>query len=161
MIQKFIVFFFVYIIQKKQCRSHEFASRMSLTAPALSILDDVNPRGPSPADVMQALTSKTAHDAFNLERLETLGDSFLKYAATLYLYEAFPKYNEGHLTTIKGRTIGNRNLYYCGKAKNIPGRMKLDDFVPNSNFIPPAFSVLRPIQELLRENEVGYDLCYS
>jgi len=34
--------------------------------------------GPSPAMVLQALTMSNASDGINLERLETVGDSFLK-----------------------------------------------------------------------------------
>ncbi len=34
--------------------------------------------GPSPSSILQALTMSNASDGFNLERLETVGDSFLK-----------------------------------------------------------------------------------
>ena len=39
---------------------------------------DVSKEGPSPAMVLQALTMSNASDGINLERLETVGDSFLK-----------------------------------------------------------------------------------
>ena len=39
---------------------------------------DVNKEGPSPAMILQALTMSNASDGINLERLETVGDSFLK-----------------------------------------------------------------------------------
>lgn len=93
-------------------------------------------------------------DAFHLERLETLGDSYLKFITSLFLYTMFPKYAEGSLTMLKGKIIGNRNLYYCGAAKNIPGRMKVDDFIPLSNFIVPAYTVFRKLQELLLDAKV-------
>jgi hypothetical protein len=34
--------------------------------------------GPSPSMILQALTMSNASDGINLERLETVGDSFLK-----------------------------------------------------------------------------------
>ena len=35
--------------------------------------------GPSPSLILQAITMSNASDGINLERLETVGDSFLKY----------------------------------------------------------------------------------
>lgn len=100
------------------------------------------------------MTSKLGHDAFDLERLETLGDSYLKFITSLFLYNTFPDYNEGPLTALKGKILGNRNLYYCGTNKHIPGRMKVDDFIPFSNFIAPAYTAFRPLQKILLEMEV-------
>lgn len=39
---------------------------------------DVKGLGPSPSMILQALTMSNASDGINLERLETVGDSFLK-----------------------------------------------------------------------------------
>lgn len=98
---------------------------------------------------------------FNLERLETLGDSFLKFVISLFLYHEFPNFSESQLTTLKGKIIGNRNLYYCGEKKGIPGRIKNDAFVPTSNFIPPAFTVLRALQEILLNESVAPNVLYE
>ncbi|XP_076178399.1 endoribonuclease Dcr-2 isoform X3 [Ptiloglossa arizonensis] len=125
----------------------------------LSLKDSCN--GPSPVQIMYALTTKLGHDVFNLERLETLGDSYLKFITTVFLYDNFPHYNEGRLTTLKGKMIGNRNLYYCGNNKHIPGSMKVDDFIPFSNFIAPAYTTFRPFQELLLAAEVSPNVLYE
>lgn len=98
---------------------------------------------------------------FNLERLETLGDSYLKFIVSLFLYDKFSMFGEGHLTSLKGKIIGNRNLYYCGNKKGIPGRIKNDAFVPTSNFIPPAFTVLRPLQNILLSESVVPNVLYE
>lgn len=98
---------------------------------------------------------------FNLERLETLGDSFLKFIISLFLYYKFPNFSEGQLTSLKGKIIGNRNLYYCGEKKGIPGRIKNDAFVPTSNFIPPAFTVLRALQKVLLDESVAPNVLYE
>lgn len=98
---------------------------------------------------------------FDLERLETLGDSYLKFATSLYLFNTFPRFNEGHLTAMKGKIIGNRNLYYCGAKRNIPGRIKNDAFVPTSNFIAPTYTVPRPLQVQLLEDSVAPNVLYE
>lgn len=70
-------------------------------------------------------------------------------------------FSEGQLTALKGKIIGNRNLYYCGNKKGIPGRIKNDAFVPMSNFIPPAFTVLRPLQKILLKEAVAPNVLYE
>jgi len=57
--------------------------------------------GPSPCDVIQALTMSNANDFFNLERLETIGDSFLKFAISIYLYCMYPGIHEGKLSYLR------------------------------------------------------------
>lgn len=52
--------------------------------------------GPSPSIILQALTMSNANDGINLERLETIGDSFLKYAITTYLYCTYEDVHEGN-----------------------------------------------------------------
>ncbi|CAK9806078.1 Endoribonuclease Dicer [Anthophora quadrimaculata] len=138
-----------------------FISRSSVSVPSLQILSLENSHGPDPVQIMHALTTKMAHDAFNLERLEFLGDAYLKFIVSLFLYSQFPQYNEGHLTTLKGQLIGNRNLCYCGIAKKIPGRMKVDDFVPFSNFVAPAYTVFRQLQEVLLDTKVSPNVLYE
>lgn len=56
---------------------------------------------------------------FNYERMETYGDSFLKFATSLVLFDAFELENEGVLTELKMKIVGNRNLCYVGKNLNI------------------------------------------
>jgi len=56
---------------------------------------------------------------FNYERMETYGDSFLKFAVSLVLFDAFPSDNEGVLTELKMKLVGNRNLLYAGRNLNI------------------------------------------
>lgn len=138
-----------------------FLNKSSIPVPPLQILMLKNSCGPDPVQVMYALTTKLGNDAFNLERLETLGDSYLKFIISLFLYNQFPKYGEGSLTMIKGKIIGNRNLYYCGIKKKIPGRMKVDSFIPLSNFIAPAYTVFRQLQNILLEAEVSPTVLYE
>lgn len=43
-------------------------------------------RLPSAQGILTAVTTARAHDLFDCERLETMGDAVLKYLASLYLY---------------------------------------------------------------------------
>jgi len=70
-------------------------------------------------------------------------------------------FSEGQLTILKGKIIGNRNLYYCGENKDIPGRIKNDAFVAMSNFIAPAFTVLRPLQNIFVIESIAANVLYE
>ncbi|XP_036887568.1 endoribonuclease Dicer isoform X2 [Sturnira hondurensis] len=59
--------------------------------------------GPNPGLILQALTLSNASDGFNLERLEMLGDSFLKHAITTYLFCTYPDAHEGRLSYMRSK----------------------------------------------------------
>ena len=61
--------------------------------------------GPSPSVILQALTMTNANDGIDLERLETLGDSFLKYAITTYLYCTYDNIHEGKLSHLRSKQV--------------------------------------------------------
>ncbi|CAB3254713.1 unnamed protein product [Arctia plantaginis] len=110
-------------------------------------------RGPELKDMLAALTTIKSHDSFHLERAETLGDAFLKFAAALFLFHKFPKKNEGQLTNIKGRLVSNRNLYYAGEKFNLGGRMKVEQFSPRKDFLLPGFFAPKEVEEFLLEKK--------
>jgi len=74
--------------------------------------------GPSPCDVIQALTMSNANDFFNLERLETIGDSFLKFAISIYLYCMYPGIHEGKLSYLRSIQVN-----YCFMVLHIQGQL--------------------------------------
>jgi endoribonuclease Dicer len=49
-----------------------------------------------------------------MERLELLGDSVLKYAASCHLFLKFPDKDEGELTSSRTDIISNAALYGLG-----------------------------------------------
>ncbi|XP_077992696.1 endoribonuclease Dicer-like [Glandiceps talaboti] len=100
--------------------------------------------GPNPALLLQALTMSNASDGFNLERLEMLGDSFLKQAVTTYLYCTYPDLHEGKLSYMRSKQVSNLNLYRLGKKHNLPGRMVVSLFDPPVNWLPPGYVILPP-----------------
>ena len=50
-----------------------------------SLDDDYDSDGPTSCDIIQTLTMSNANDFFNLERLETVGDSFLKVVCSFLI----------------------------------------------------------------------------
>ncbi|KAG1681765.1 Endoribonuclease Dicer [Nymphon striatum] len=98
-------------------------------------------RGPSPSIILQALTMSNANDGINLERLETIGDSFLKYAVSVYLYCKHPNVHEGKLSYLRSRQVSNMNLYKLGKRKQLGQLMISAKFEPSDNWLPPCYSI--------------------
>lgn len=76
-----------------------------------------------PQVILQSLTTSKADAGFDLERLETLGDSFLKMATSIFLYFNHPYKNEGRLTSKRKKLISNTKLMQEAKKKGIPEAM--------------------------------------
>ncbi|KAL3280298.1 hypothetical protein HHI36_017788 [Cryptolaemus montrouzieri] len=108
-----------------------------------------NHPGPSPNILLQALTMSNANDGINLERLETIGDSFLKYAITNYLYSKYDNIHEGKLSHLRSKQVSNLNLYRLGKRKNLGEFMIATKFDPHDNWLPPCFYVPKELEEAL------------
>lgn len=103
--------------------------------------DELNCLGPGPSIILQALTMSNASDGINLERLETVGDSFLKYAVTAYLYCVYDKIHEGKLSHLRSKEISNYNLFRLGKAKSLAEIMIATKYEPIDNWLPPGFVI--------------------
>lgn len=97
--------------------------------------------GPTPSLLLTALTTRKAIDTFNMERLETLGDSFLKLTTSAYFYYKLPVLNEGYLSSLKVNQISNYNLYRLGKSKHLAEYIVAHQFQPSNSWLPPGFCV--------------------
>lgn len=98
-------------------------------------------RGPDNALLLQAVTPKGANDSINLERLETLGDSFLKLATSVYLFCERSQYDhEGKLSGARARRVGNLNLYLLARKRRIPRKIFSREFNPKQMWVPPCFA---------------------
>ncbi|CBY11646.1 unnamed protein product [Oikopleura dioica] len=92
--------------------------------------------------ILQTLTLSKSSDGFNLERLEMLGDCFLKYSVTVYLYCKYEHQHEGQLSFFRSKKVSNRNLFRLGVYNDIPGRMVAEQFMQNDtggNWLPPGY----------------------
>ena len=88
---------------------------------------------------MQALTTANASDGMNLERLETIGDSFLKYSCTVCLFHDYPDFHEGKLSFLRSKQVSNFTLYRLGKKAGLADILHASKFEPHDNWLPPGY----------------------
>ncbi|KAL3355451.1 hypothetical protein AABB24_019498 [Solanum stoloniferum] len=88
------------------------------------------------AKILEAITTKKCLEKFHLESLETLGDSFLKYAASIKLFKTYENHHEGLLTVKKTQIISNAALCKLGCARKIPGFIRNEPFDLKAWIIP-------------------------
>ncbi|KAJ2724912.1 Dicer-like protein 1 [Coemansia sp. Benny D115] len=66
--------------------------------------------------VRQAITASSSSTDVNYERLETLGDSVLKYIVTVMLFVTYPNDHEGLLALRRDKIVCNANLYSVARS---------------------------------------------
>ena len=108
------------------CHNLQITSSVKVDPRSNLSFDQPNPReyseyGPSPAYILEALTMARADDGFSMERLETIGDSFLKLATSIYVYgqSAARNFNEGFLSKMRSSRICNKHLFKLGSKVSI------------------------------------------
>ena len=103
--------------------------------------------GPSPSLVLEALTLTKSNDGFDMERLETIGDSLLKLVIGIYVYgqTASKHLDEGRLSHMRMQQINNKHLYKLGQQKNLGQLISGQSFDLILNFLPPGFQA--PVTE--------------
>lgn len=69
--------------------------------------------------ILEAITTERCTENFSLERLEVLGDAFLKFAVGRYLFLKHEALDEGQLTRKRSNIINNHNLLKLAKLKNL------------------------------------------
>lgn len=96
-------------------------------------------RGSGNVLLLQALTTKSANDSVDLERLESLGDSFLKFSTTVFLYADRTTAHEGKLSLARSRRVSNLNLFRLAKHQGVTDVIFSSAFNPQQMWIPPCF----------------------
>ncbi|TMW86618.1 hypothetical protein EJD97_021111 [Solanum chilense] len=97
--------------------------------------------------VLEAMTTKKCLEKFHLESLETLGDSFLKYASSIQLFKTYENHHEGLLTIKKNKIISNDALCRLGCARKIPGFIRNEPFDLKAWLIPGDNSQIHTLDE--------------
>lgn len=92
--------------------------------------------------VLEALTMKNCQECMSLETLETLGDAFLKYVASRYLFTTYNQKHEGQLTSKRKQIISNHALYKISCDRQIPGYIRNECFDVQQWIIPGQHLVL-------------------
>ncbi|KAF8931068.1 Dicer-like protein 1 [Dissophora ornata] len=92
---------------------------------------------------LEALTTSELAHAINYQRLELLGDTFLKFLTTLDLYTRHLFLDEGQLSMRRTAMVNNKKLYYHAR------RLRMDRFIialrnVNPHFFAPSTSSETP-----------------
>lgn len=114
-----------------------------------------NAIGPQLSQIYTSLCTAKSNGLVNLERLETLGDSFLKLISTLYILTKYPHFDEGKSTTLKSKLISNKNLFYLGRLQNLGGYILNTDLFPDQQWLPPSFTVPHRIKQKIIDREIS------
>ncbi|XP_022864745.1 endoribonuclease Dicer homolog 2-like [Olea europaea var. sylvestris] len=106
--------------------------------------------------VLEAITTKKCQEKLHLESLETLGDSFLKYAAGQHVFKIYKKEHEGLLSIKKEKIISNATLCKLGCDRKIPGFIRNEPFNPKTWIIPGDNSANHGLDEELLSSRKVY-----
>ncbi|XAR65808.1 Ribonuclease III [Bertholletia excelsa] len=99
--------------------------------------------------VLEAITTKKCLEKYHLESLETLGDSFLKYAASQQLFKTYQNHHEGLLSIKKEKIISNVALCKLGCDRKLPGFIRDEPFDPKTWTVPGDQSIVYRLDEEL------------
>ena len=86
--------------------------------------------------LLEALTAPSANTGYSYERLETLGDGFLKAGVGLYLYMSHPEKHEGQLSYTRHLIVSNAALYHRGASCRLPEYIYTRPIAPKAWRIP-------------------------
>ncbi|KAI5446796.1 hypothetical protein KIW84_014585, partial [Lathyrus oleraceus] len=111
-------------------------------------LDHCPQNGIETFKVLEAMTTKTCKETFHYESLETLGDSFLKYAVSQQLFYTYQNHHEGLLSVKREKIISNASLCKLGCGFRLPGFIRNEAFDPKTWIIPGAQSKKFTIEEI-------------
>lgn len=104
--------------------------------------------GPDCALLLQALTPRGANDILNLERLETLGDAFLKLVSAMSVLCSKEHSQTWGLTRARSKYVANLHLYTLAKKKGLTGKIQTG-FRPRETWLPPRLLPPQTAQEKL------------
>ncbi|KAJ1385905.1 Ribonuclease III domain [Sesbania bispinosa] len=105
--------------------------------------------------VLEALTTEKCQERFSLERLEVLGDAFLKFAVARHFFLMHDNLHEGDLTRRRSNVVNNSNLF------KLAIRRKLQVYICDQAFDPLQFYALgRPCPRVCsKETEESIHFC--
>ncbi|XP_061375757.1 dicer-like protein 4 isoform X1 [Gastrolobium bilobum] len=107
--------------------------------------------------VLEALTTEKCQERFSLERLEVLGDAFLKFVVARHFFLMHDSLHEGDLTRKRSNVVNNCNLFKLAIKRN------LQVYICDQAFDPFQFYALgRPCpRDCNKETEESIHLCLN
>ncbi|CAI9103564.1 OLC1v1002075C1 [Oldenlandia corymbosa var. corymbosa] len=102
--------------------------------------------------ILEALTAASCQETFCYERAELLGDAYLKWVVSRFLFLKYPQKHEGQLTRMRQQMVSNMVLYQFALSKGLQSYIQADRFAP-SRWAAPG--VLPVFDEDVREGETS------
>uniref|UniRef100_A0A0W0FCG8 RNase III domain-containing protein n=1 Tax=Moniliophthora roreri TaxID=221103 RepID=A0A0W0FCG8_MONRR len=97
-----------------------------------------------------ALTTRSAGLEHDYERLEMLGDAFLKYLASLHVFVSEPHRDEGYMHVARQKLVSNKTLLECALSVGLPSYIQSRPFSLR-NWQPPNFHVEADVPSISSE----------
>ncbi|KAK1261478.1 hypothetical protein QJS04_geneDACA018740 [Acorus gramineus] len=107
---------------------------------AIQLKDMIN--YPVPASkILEALTAASCQETFCYERAELLGDAYLKWVVSKFLFLKYPQKHEGQLTRMRQQMVSNMVLYQYALNKGLQSYIQADRFAPSRWAAPGVLPV--------------------
>jgi endoribonuclease Dicer len=90
-----------------------------------------------------AISAPSACAELDYERLELLGDAYLKYLSSIYLFVTNPAQHEGALHSARLRIISNKALFFNAESVGLAPYIQAKPLAPRQ-WNPPNFTVIPP-----------------
>ncbi|XP_062156793.1 endoribonuclease Dicer homolog 1 [Alnus glutinosa] len=81
--------------------------------------------------ILEALTAASCQETFCYERAELLGDAYLKWVVSRFLFLKYPQKHEGQLTRMRQQMVSNMVLYHYALSKGLQSYIQADRFAPS------------------------------
>ncbi|GAB4861487.1 Dicer-like protein 1 [Ancistrocladus abbreviatus] len=107
---------------------------------AVELKDIIN--YPVPASkILEALTAASCQETFCYERAELLGDAYLKWVVSRFLFLKYPQKHEGQLTRMRQQMVSNIVLYQHALNRGLQSYIQADRFAPSRWAAPGVLPV--------------------
>lgn len=91
--------------------------------------------------ILEALTAASCQETFCYERAELLGDAYLKWVVSRFLFLKYPQKHEGQLTRLRQQMVSNMVLYQYALNKGLQSYIQADRFSPSRWAAPGVLPV--------------------
>ncbi|KAL0913169.1 hypothetical protein M5K25_016608 [Dendrobium thyrsiflorum] len=95
----------------------------------------------SSAKILEALTAASCQETVCYERAELLGDAYLKWVVSRFLFLKYPQKHEGQLTRMRQQMVSNMVLYHYALNKGLQSYIQADRFSPSRWAAPGVLPV--------------------
>ena len=103
---------------------------------------------PQPWQVLEGITLAAAGDVVDMERLEVMGDSFLKFSTSVFVYykslelgeDEYSHKDEGEMTCERSEVVSNLHLFQLAGCLDMQQAIVERTFEPLLAWQPPGFT---------------------